>query len=107
MEESNSEWNNPIVLVPKPSGALRFCNDFRKLNQVSQFDSHPMPRVDELVENLAKSQYLTTLDLTFGYWQIPFLPLRKKQPSLFLRVYFGTKSHPLVYMELQQCFKEL
>ncbi|KAL0186186.1 hypothetical protein M9458_017856, partial [Cirrhinus mrigala] len=36
----------PIVMVPKPNGTLRFCNDFRRLNEVSEFDGYPMPRVD-------------------------------------------------------------
>ena len=44
--------------------------DFRKLNANSAFDLYPMPRVDELVERLGKAQYLSTLDLCKGYWQV-------------------------------------
>ncbi|KAL1261366.1 hypothetical protein QQF64_006631 [Cirrhinus molitorella] len=39
-------------MVPKPDGTLRFCNDFRRLNEVSEFDGYPMPRVDELLDRL-------------------------------------------------------
>lgn len=65
------EWNNPIVLVPKKDGTLRFCLDFRKLNAVSKFDPYPMPRVDDLIEKPGSAKFLTTLDLCKGYWQIP------------------------------------
>ena len=71
---SRSEWCSPVVLVPKKDGGLRFCVDFRKLNAISAFDPYPMPRVDELVERLGKAQYLSTLDLCKGYWQVPLTP---------------------------------
>ncbi|KAL2096319.1 hypothetical protein ACEWY4_008467 [Coilia grayii] len=71
---SHSEWCSPVVLVPKKDGGLRFCVDFSKLNAISAFDPYPMPRVDEMVERLGKAQYLSTLDLCKGYWQVPLTP---------------------------------
>ncbi|XP_066518865.1 uncharacterized protein [Hoplias malabaricus] len=74
IEPSNSPWSSPIVLVPKPDGSWRFCNDFRKLNEVSQFDSYPLPRVDDLIDRLGKARFISTLDLTKGYWQVALTP---------------------------------
>ncbi|MGL5480857.1 MAG: reverse transcriptase family protein, partial [Aeromonas veronii] len=71
IEPSRSLWSSPIVMVPKQDGTLRFCNDYRKLNEVSAFDGYPMPRVDELLERLGRARYISTLDLTKGYWQVP------------------------------------
>ncbi|CAM4664066.1 unnamed protein product [Caretta caretta] len=89
IEESYSQWSSPIVLVPKPDGSLRFCNDFRKLNDVSQFDAYPIPCIDELVDQLGKARYLTTLDLTKGYWQIPLAEDAKEKKTLSL--------HPMAF----------
>uniref|UniRef100_K7EX43 Gypsy retrotransposon integrase-like protein 1 n=1 Tax=Pelodiscus sinensis TaxID=13735 RepID=K7EX43_PELSI len=74
VRESRSEWRSPIVLVPKSDGTMRFCIDFRKVNAISRFDAYPMPRVNELLERLGKAHYISTLDLTKGYWQIPLTP---------------------------------
>ncbi|KAK7939317.1 hypothetical protein WMY93_002643 [Mugilogobius chulae] len=71
IEPSNSEWCSPVVIVLKKDGSLRICIDFRKINAVSEFDAYPMPRIDELLERIGRAQYITTLDLCKGYWQVP------------------------------------
>ena len=71
IEPSVSEWAAPIVLVKKKDGSLCFCVDYRKLNGVARSDAYPMPRVDELIDRLGNASFITTLDLTRGYWQVP------------------------------------
>ena len=71
IELSSSEWSSPIVLVKKKDGTLRICVDYRRLNSVSMSDAYPMPRIDDLIDQLGKARYITTLDLTKGYWQVP------------------------------------
>lgn len=69
-EESLSLWSSPIVMLPKKDGTRQVCNDFQKLNEASQFDSYPMSQVDELVKCLGRANYISSLDLTKGYWQV-------------------------------------
>ena len=71
IEPSASEWCSPMVIVKKKDGALRICVDYRKLNSVSQVDAYPMPRIDEILDQLGKPQFISTMDLTRGYWQVP------------------------------------
>ena len=71
IEKSSSDWSSPIVLVKKKDGTLRFCIDFRRLNSVSKTDAYPMPRVDDLLDELGQARFISTLDLTKGYWQVP------------------------------------
>ena len=71
IEPSTSEWSSPIVLVKKTDGTLRFCIDFRRLNSISEADAYPMPRIDNLIDCLGQAKYISTLDLTRGYWQVP------------------------------------
>lgn len=57
--ESSSPWSSPIVVVPIPVSLLRLCNDFRKLNEVAEFDSYPMLRVDKLIQRLGRACFIS------------------------------------------------
>ncbi len=69
-EPSCFPWASPSILVPKPDGSSRFCTDFRRLNCVTIPDSYPLPLIDDLVDNVGQSQFITTIDLQKGYYQI-------------------------------------
>ena len=60
-----------MVIVGKKDGTIRICVDYRKLNPISETDAYPMPRIDELIDKVGGAGYISTLDLTHGYWQIP------------------------------------
>jgi len=58
-------------MVPKADGTLRLCTEFRKINAVTVPDPFPLPHVEDLLDKVGKAQFLTKLDMTRGYWQIP------------------------------------
>ncbi len=68
IQPSRSPWSRPIVLVRKKNGTLRFCVDYRHLNSVTKVETFPMPRIDDLLDQLGRSKYFSTLDLAAGYW---------------------------------------
>jgi hypothetical protein len=69
IEESDSPWSSPVVLVWKKNGDLHLCVDYRKMNYKGK-DCFPLPRVDDTLDMLAGSKWLCTLDLKSGYWQV-------------------------------------
>jgi len=71
IEESNSPWASPVVLIPKPDGSIRFCIDYRKVNDITVPDAHPMLRIDDLIDKIGTAKFMTKIDLTRGYWQCP------------------------------------
>ena len=71
IKPSKSEWASPILMVKKNDGSLRFCVDYRKLNNVTKHDSFPLPNINDCLSSLSgPCVWLSTLDMASGYWQM-------------------------------------
>ncbi len=70
IEPCQSSWPISVVLVTKKDGTTCFCMDYRKLNDVTRKDAYPLTRIDYTMYSLHGSQYFSTLDLYWGYWQV-------------------------------------
>ena len=68
---SQSPWASPCLLVPKEGDQLRLCTDYRRVNSITVPDAYPLPRVDDLIDEVGTAQYITKIDLMKGYYQIP------------------------------------
>ncbi len=60
---SKSLWASPVLFVSKKDGSLGFCLDYRALNRFAIKNSYPLPRIDTLMDQIASSQYFSTIDL--------------------------------------------
>src|SRR6218665_1699199 len=74
VEPAVSEWAANVVLARKKDGTLRFCIDYRQLNERTRKDSYPLPRIDECLDALAGGGWFSTLDLRSGYHQVAMDP---------------------------------
>ena len=68
IEPNQSEWSSPCILVPKPDGTYRMCTNYRKVNNLSKTDTFPIPRMDECIDKIGNSKYITKFDLLKGFW---------------------------------------
>ena len=68
--ESNSPFGAPVLFVKKPDGSLRFTLDYRALNQVTEKMRYPLPRIDDLLDNVWGAKVFSSLDLESGYFQL-------------------------------------
>jgi len=111
IESSTSEWSAPIVLVKKKDGSMRLCVNYRRLIQVSGTDAYPMPRVDDLIDRVGKSTYISTLDLMCGYWQVPVAEADRPKTTFatpfglyqFNTMPFGLQGAPATFQRLMDC----
>jgi len=71
IRKSKSPYSFPLVVVKKKDNSNRICVDFRALNKVTIKDSFPLPRVDDILNNIGNAKYFSKLDFSSGYYQIP------------------------------------
>ena len=106
-----SKWAAPIVPVVKQSGEVRICGDYKiTVNRACTADSYPLPRVDELLANLAGGQYFSKLDLSQAYLQLPLDEESKEYVTVnthkglykYNRLPFGVSSAPSIFQRTME-----
>ena len=110
IQESDSPYASPIVLVKKKDGTHRFCIDYRKINKITRGDAHPIPDQEALFSKLAKAKYFTKIDMTKGYWQIGVQADSRQYTAFqaggklyeFKRMAFGLKNAPATFNKMMQ-----
>lgn len=82
IEESNSPWNSPMVMVRKHCGKARLCLDSRAVNDVTVKDAYPLPIIDGILSRLDETFYISSVDLKDAFWQIP-LDSKSREKTAF------------------------
>ena len=82
IQPSVSPWSSPVVLVKKKDGSLRFGIDYRWLNAITRKDVFPMPRIDDMLEQLKGKRIFTMLDAKSGYWKVQMDPTSREKTAL-------------------------
>ena len=67
---SSSPWGSPAIFVDKKDGSLRMCVDYRQLNDVTIKNKYPLPRIDDLFDQLSGAKVFSKIDLRAGYYQL-------------------------------------
>ena len=107
---SDSPWASPVVLIRKKDGSIRFCVDYRKLNNITQKDAYPLPNIEDAVNTLCGAKFFCTLDLASGYWQVELSEEAKRKSAFVTReglfefnvMPFGLSNAPATFERLME-----
>ena len=108
IEESESPWSSPLLLVPKKTGDYRLCVDYRRLNARLVKNGFPLPRIHSLLDQLKDANFVTSLDLLSGYHQIEMDKESRPMTAFslnnahyqFVRMPFGLTNAPATFQYL-------
>lgn len=111
ISQSSSPWASGIVLVRKKCGGLRFCIDYRQLNQRTVKDSYALPRIEELMDHLIGAKFFSSLDMRSGYYQVEMEEAHKPRTAFTVgplgfyqceRMPFGLTNAPATFQRLME-----
>jgi hypothetical protein len=98
IQPSSSPFGAPMLFVPKKDGSLRGVIDYRALNKITVKDKYPLPRIDDLIDQLGGATVFSSLDLAQGYHQLSIAA--EDRPKTAFKTHMGLYEYKVLPMGL-------